>query len=605
MESLVPCPARGATIDGMVRGPRAIQIVVVCVMIVGVIVGLGTAWVGLARSRLLARGVISGHVGTAVRGRVVTDARGSRHPVAPGFATQGRCLSGGRVRLVHQRVGESDSAPAIIFTLGLLLANAWPAPLAHAVLDEGRTTGSRRARRLVLAVAYFTSFVCSGSCRHWRSIPSRPDARCVRPTCSRLQATRGSSPLRHVWVYVLQAAWVFGALALIVWGLVRASAIERRRTAAVQVPAAVALAAAGLAGVYSIPRGLVSNDPIDTALWSVAALALVAVGAGEAAGWLRRRQTRQRVARLALELAAAPAAGELAPALGRELDDPTFEVLYPLDDGRLVDAAGVARVVPADTTRKTTDVRRGGAPVAVLVHRADLAYDAERMADAVDAARLALENERLHAQSQARLIELRESRAQIVSAADAERRRLERDLHDGSQQRLLAFAIDLAIARQQASRTPPPRPRMARWQRSNRRSRRRSRIFVSSRTGSSRDRSRTMASGRRWRSSLSGRRSRWTSLTLPNGRLDRAVEAAAYILVARATGDAAVRRASIDASVGDGRLIVDIGLDIRGEIAGSTLMDLEDRCGAVDGIMDVGVLPDGRTRIRAEIPCVS
>ena len=155
--------------------------------------------------------------------------------------------------------------------------------------------------------------------------------------------------------------------------------------------------------LYSIPRGLLSNDPVDLALWSVAALALVAVGGGEAAGWIRRRQTRQRVARLALELAAAPAAGELASALGRELGDPTLEVLYPLDDGRLLDAAGGTRAAPSDPSRGTTHVRRGGAPVAVLVHRADLAHDGGRIADAVDAARLALENERLHAQSQARL----------------------------------------------------------------------------------------------------------------------------------------------------------------------------------------------------------
>ena len=94
-------------------------------------------------------------------------------------------------------------------------------------------------------------------------------------------------------------------------------------------------------------------------------------------------------------------------------------------------------------------------------------------------------------------------------------------------------------------------------------------------------------------------------VAVPDGRLDRAVEAAAYIVVARATGDPAVRRASIDASVADGRLIVDLVLDVTGEIAGSTLVDLEDRCGAVDGTMEVGVLPDGRTRIRAEIPCVS
>ena len=239
----------------------------------------------------------------------------------------------------------------------------------------------------------------------------------------------------------------------------------------------------------------------------------------------------------------------------------------------------------------------------MLVHRADLAYDAERMTGAVDAARLALENERLHAQSQARLVELRESRAQIVSAADAERRRLERDLHDGSQQRLLAFAIDLAIARQRAAHASDATEDGEVAE-------------LESEVKAALEDLRELAHGIIPRSladdglgaALEELAERSTIpmdlVALPNGRLDRAVEAAAYILVARATGDAAVRRASIDASVDDGRLIVDMGLDTGGEIAGSTLVDLEDRCGAVDGIMEVGVLHDGRTRIRAEMPCV-
>ena len=443
----------------MVRGPRTIQIVVVCVLAAGVIVGLGTAWLAWlapsfsrAASSLATLALLCAAGWSLMLAGAGTLWRHGPRPRALHFWRPGSAW------FISEWVNPV-SAPAIVFTLGLLLANAWPAPLAHAVLDEGMTTGSRRARRLVLAVAYITSFGILG----------------VLPTLAFDPVTsRCSLCPDNLLTFASDPGLVAGsdALGLRAPGRLGLSVrsrsssggwrahqpIERRRTAAVQVPAAIALAAVGLAGVYSIPRGLVSNDPVDTALWSVAALALVAVGAGEAAGWLRRRQTRQRVARLALELAAAPAAGELAPALGRELGDPTFEVLYPLDDGRLVDAAGVARVVPADATRRTTDVRRGGAPVAVLVHRADLAYDAERMTDAVDAARLALENERLHAQSQARLIELRKSRTQIVSAADAERRRLERDLHDGSQQRLLAFAIDLAIARQRASARASARP---------------------------------------------------------------------------------------------------------------------------------------------------
>ena len=261
---------------------------------------------------------------------------------------------------------------------------------------------------------------------------------------------------------------------------------------------------------------------------------------------------------------------------------------------------------PPDPSRGTTHVRRGGAPVAVLVHRADLAHDGDRIADAVDAARLALENERLHAQSQARLVELRNSRAQIVAAAEAERRRLERDLHDGSQQRLLAFAIDLAIARQRASGagTPPTTDdgEVA---------------ALESEVRAALEDLRELAHGINPRAladdglgaaleELAERSAIPIELVaIPDGRLDRAVEAAAYIVVARATGDPAVRRASIDASLAHGRLIVDMRLDIQGEIAGSTVVDLEDRCGAVDGTMEIGVQPDGRTRIRAEIPCVS
>jgi len=373
----------------------------------------------------------------------------------------------------------------------------------------------------------------------------------------------------------------------------------------VRVPVVVALAAVGLDAAYSIPRGLHSNDPVDVVLWSVAALASLAFAGAEVAGWVRRRQTRQRVARLALELATAPAAGELAPALGRELADPTLEVLYPLDDGQLVDAAGIARVLPADATRSTTQVRRGGSAVAVLVHRASLADDRERMADAVDAARLALENERLHAQRQARLLELRTSRRQIVAAAEAERRRLERDLHDGSQQRLLAFAIDLALARRQASDgTHGVHDREL--------------VAIESEVRVSLEELRELAHGIIPRAladdglgpALQELAERSVVpidlIALPRERLDRAVESAAYVIVARLTREPVVRRASIEAGIDDGSLIVELRLGVTGEVSRSTLVDLEDRCGAVDGTMAFRGPPDGQAaHLRLEIPCGS
>ena len=602
-----PVPCEGCDDGGMVRGHRTVQIVSISVLATGVIVGLGTAWLAwLAPSfsraaSSLATTALMCAAGWSLMlaGAVTLWRRGGR---MKGVAL----LAAGFGWFISEWVNPA-SAPAVIFTVGLLLANAWPALVAHAVLDESSgPTASSRARRLVVAVAYSTNLGVLGLLPTLAFDPVI--SRCS--LCPDNLLALASNPGLVAGVtrlgFVFQAAWVLGALALIGWGLVHASVNERRRTAAVAVPAAIALVSAGLEGTYSIQRGLVSNDPVDTALWSVAASALVAVGAGEAAGWLRRRQTRQRMAHLALELAAAPAAGELAPALGRELGDSTLEVLYPLDDGQLVDAAGVARAVPDDATRITTRVRRSGAQIAVLVHRADLASDAERIAGAVDAARLALENERLHAQSQARLLELRKSRSQIVSAADAERRRLERDLHDGSQQRLLAFAIDIAIARQRASGAGASGAVADSDV-----------VALEGEVRAALEDLRELAHGIIPRAladdglgaaleELAERSAIPIDLVaLPSGRLDRAVEAAAYIVVARATGDPAVRRASIDVRLVGGRLNVDLGLDLRGEIAASTIVDLEDRCGAVDGTMELSGLPDGRTRIRAEIPCGS
>ena len=99
------------------------------------------------------------------------------------------------------------------------------------------------------------------------------------------------------------------------------------------------------------------------------------------------------------------------------------------------------------------------------------------------AARLALENERLQAEVQARLEELRASRARIVEAGDAERKRLERDLHDGAQQRLVGLSLSLRLARAQLETAGPSRSCAS--TRPTRSCAKRSQSSASSRTGSS------------------------------------------------------------------------------------------------------------------------
>src|SRR4051812_3277674 len=93
-----------------------------------------------------------------------------------------------------------------------------------------------------------------------------------------------------------------------------------------------------------------------------------------------------------------------------------------------------------------TPVERAGAPLAVIIHDESLAEDRDLVRMVGSAAALTLENERLDAELRARVAELRASRARIVQAADDSRRRLERDLHDGAQQRLVALALNLKFA---------------------------------------------------------------------------------------------------------------------------------------------------------------
>ena len=155
----------------------------------------------------------------------------------------------------------------------------------------------------------------------------------------------------------------------------------------------------------------------------------------------RARRTRNAVARL-VELAASPST-TLRDALSRLLDDPVLRIAYRLDDGTLADEAGR----PVELEGEVTEVVRGGIEVARITHRPGVLNDQAIVEEVSAAARLAFENERLQAEVRAQLERLRASRARIVEAGDTERRRLERDLHDGAQQRLVALSLALALVR--------------------------------------------------------------------------------------------------------------------------------------------------------------
>ncbi|MFZ1992938.1 MAG: histidine kinase, partial [Solirubrobacteraceae bacterium] len=163
--------------------------------------------------------------------------------------------------------------------------------------------------------------------------------------------------------------------------------------------------------------------------------------------FLQRQLARGGVAGLVVELGTPSPGTDLRQALARTLGDSSLELAFWFGAEHCwVDGDGAPLRLPEDDSgRSATLVKRDGQPIAALLHDAFLDDDAELVQSVCAAASLALENERLQAELRARLVDLQASRARLVGATDAERRRIERDLHDGTQQRLVSIAMSLGL----------------------------------------------------------------------------------------------------------------------------------------------------------------
>ena len=190
---------------------------------------------------------------------------------------------------------------------------------------------------------------------------------------------------------------------------------------------------------------LISNlvpGPRSQAMIWIANCSLVAVTAAFLVGLLRSRLARAGLADLLLALGRLRGA-DLQAALRRALGDPDLVVARPAAVGHVDLAGAPVAVVEATDGRAVASVPGHDGPAALLVYDASLDDDPDLVAAASAATGMALEQERLEAESSARLADLQASRARLVAAGDAERRRLERDLHDGAQQRLVALGMHL------------------------------------------------------------------------------------------------------------------------------------------------------------------
>ncbi len=177
----------------------------------------------------------------------------------------------------------------------------------------------------------------------------------------------------------------------------------------------------------------------------VAAAALLAIALATRARPLLLWRARRAVAAATTTVEGAVAL--LAPVVG----DPSLALAYALPDGGWVDARGRSLELP---TQGVTLIRDEGAAIAALLHDAAVAPDEVLVSEAAAAARLRLDAERLQAVVLARVEQLRDARRRVVEAAEDERRRLERDLHDGAQQRLVALRFALGIAQARAGGLP-------------------------------------------------------------------------------------------------------------------------------------------------------
>jgi signal transduction histidine kinase len=325
-------------------------------------------------------------------------------------------------------------------------------------------------------------------------------------------------------------------------------------------------------------------------------------------GLLRERLAYARVGDLVRDLGstAEPASPDITAALARALGDPSLVVAFPVDGGHVDSHGRPVTLPPPGDPRIITPVGNPAAPLALLIHDRTLREEPALLLAAGSAARLALDNARLHAQVRAQLEEVRASRARIVAAGDEARRRLERDLHDGAQQRLLAVGLALQILRRElpADGSPPQLLKDAEAE-------------VTAALGELRD----LAAGIH-PAVLTDQGLRPALLALAQrcpvpvtvsgddpGRLPAPVETAAYFCASEAITNTVkhARAKTVDVTLrrDTGRLLVTVADDGVGGASpdGAGLRGLADRVAAVDGRLTVQSPPGQGTRILAELPC--
>jgi signal transduction histidine kinase len=399
------------------------------------------------------------------------------------------------------------------------------------------------------------------------------------------------------------------AVCALIIGVATVSVLARRWRVATSAGKAVlgpVLWAAIVSGIAIIVRVFV--DAVGSApqwLYWTAWISFGLIPVAFLVGLLGARLRRGAMTRLMVELAELPPPQRVRDALADALNDPSLRLVIWVDDA-YVDLDG--RPTELDAQRATTVLEYGGERFAALEHDPFLYEDLELLEAVGAAARLAVENSRLQAQLRAQLAEVRASRARIVAAGDAERRRLERDLHDGAQQRLLGIRLALRLARTRVGHDDAEVQDLL--------------TEADEELMAGLDELRALARGIHPAvltdeglpaalASLARRAAVPVEIVaVPLERFDAPVEAAAYFVASEALANVAkhARANSVRIAVtrANGRVwleVADDGVGGAEAAAGSGLSGLRDRVEALDGHLEVTSPAAVGTTLRAEFPC--
>jgi signal transduction histidine kinase len=339
---------------------------------------------------------------------------------------------------------DNPNAPALLYTAALLLAWVTPALVLHAALTWRDSQLSGVLARVTVTSGYAISLGVLGIAPALVFDPVTIG--CLDCPSNLLLVSEGGAP--PSWLDQL------GGVASTLWLLVAAGVLARdvvagagpSRYASTLLPALAFLVVIAVRELTELGWGLPHHSPLAEAFWVAATLALG--GAALGASWLllARRRARRALGHILADLTRVQQPELLRETFAQRLGDPTVELLYRKADGSMVNALGRAFADTVPAGRRYTPLMYGRTELGVLLHSSDATLiSSEDLEELVATMHLGLEHEGLTARARSEERDLRASGVRLLAARDAERRRLERDLHDGAQQRLLGMTLGLQL----------------------------------------------------------------------------------------------------------------------------------------------------------------